>query len=347
MGSLEENTLRITAYFEDKMTPLEEEIFMQDLSSDETLRKQYEDELLINGLLGNQKKESENNDLMFQPADEHISMIGTALEKNNDRKSTAKVIKMFDRYKLVASASIILILLSLLFIFIKRNNNREVATIDKTRLLKDSIAQHDSIIAKEQLQAHVDKIKKHNDSVGSHKSALQNEVAKNNLPENKNNTDSAQINRSKLSGEMLSENLYKRSYTPYLKNDNDPVEVRPFYNSYKNGDYARVLAATDADIQLAGSGDRDQLLKQYLTLYKGLSYLAENKSGKAIQYFDSVLQSSPQKSNQYYQAQWYRLLAYLKDNNIDIAMKAAKEISQSQSIYKSKSEQLLKQINDR
>jgi hypothetical protein len=48
--TFDNNALKIATYLEEGMSPLEETLFMDELSRDETLRRQYEEELLIRSL---------------------------------------------------------------------------------------------------------------------------------------------------------------------------------------------------------------------------------------------------------------------------------------------------------
>ncbi len=125
------------------------------------------------------------------------------------------------------------------------------------------------------------------------------------------------------------------------------MELNEYYNSYKNGDYAKVLSARDADYQLMSGDERNKLLQQYMQFYKGLSYLAENKAGEAIQKFETVLRSAPKKTSPYYEAQWYTVLAFLKTNDISKTIFIAKDIAQSGSMYKEKATQLLRDLNSK
>lgn len=131
----------------------------------------------------------------------------------------------------------------------------------------------------------------------------------------------------------IAESAFKNFYTRYSNGENDPVEISDYYKSYTEGDYTKVLSATDADYQLMGTGERSNLLKQYMQLYKGLAYLAEDKPADAIQKFDLVLQSSLKTAPQYYEAQWYSALAWLKINDANKAAAIAKDIIQTASVH--------------
>ena len=51
MDDLEENALKIADYLEDRMSAAEEESFMKELGGDDTLRRQYEEVLMVQALL--------------------------------------------------------------------------------------------------------------------------------------------------------------------------------------------------------------------------------------------------------------------------------------------------------
>lgn len=162
----------------------------------------------------------------------------------------------------------------------------------------------------------------------------------------------ARIDSTKKPQQQLANNLnpksaFEKYNTLYSSDENDPVELNEYYNSYKNGDYAKVLSARDADYQLMSGDERNKLLQQYMQFYKGLSYLAENKAGEAIQKFETVLRSAPKKASPYYEAQWYTVLAFLKTNDISKTIFIAKDIAQSGSMYKEKATQLLRDLNNK
>lgn len=93
-----------------------------------------------------------------------------------------------------------------------------------------------------------------------------------------------------------------------------------------------------------GVNDRNDLLKEYMHLYKGLSYLELNKTDPAKQQFDSVLRSANKTSNQYFQAQWYTLLLLLNIHEISMAKKIASNIIYTSSPFKNKAVAILKEL---
>jgi hypothetical protein len=74
----EANEIRIVDYIDSRMSPAEEELFMQELGRDEGLRQQYENELLMRALLRERRRE----EVFLQPADEHLRMMEGALRKH-------------------------------------------------------------------------------------------------------------------------------------------------------------------------------------------------------------------------------------------------------------------------
>ena len=160
MKNFEKNALKIANYLEDKMTSMEEEAFMQQLETDAELRKQYEDELLVSALLRNGEEHHSSNELLLQPAEEHIRMIEKALEKKVADKNQAPVIKISRYYKQIAAALIVIVLGSVFFILLKKQSGQPVTAktsvsktsdtttkqITKERVEQDSIAEINSTV---------------------------------------------------------------------------------------------------------------------------------------------------------------------------------------------------------
>jgi hypothetical protein len=399
MNNFEENAIKIANYLEDKMSPAEEEAFMQELGTDEELRQQYEEELLVSSLLQNKEEAAVGStDLLLQSADEHINMIEKVLERKAIHKNEAPVIPMFSFYKKIAAAAVVVIIAGSVFFILQKKNNNQPVTAAKTFIEKDSGTKSDSIIkfmqpqAEEITKAHSpgDSNRKINSTVKiqSRKPA---QVIEKNTPNDNSKADSITARRSRSeqiakalmledsiakinstakiqsqkhsqvieeytpkdntktdsSGKVqpllpadnaIAQSAFKNFYTRYSNGEKDPVEISDYYKSYTEGNYTKVLSATDADYQLMGTGERNNLLKQYMQLYKGLAYLAENKPADAIQKFDLVLQSSLKTAPQYYEAQWYSALAWLKINDSNKAAAIAKDIIQTASVHSKLSE---------
>jgi hypothetical protein len=351
MNNFEENALRIANYLEDKMSSSEEEAFMRELETNETLRRQYEDELLVKTLLQNQKQESGNADnLPFQSADEHLNMIEAALEKKVQPKNKAPVVKLFRNYKFIVAASLIIILLSVVFLLLKKNSDR-IGPVDKTLATKDSIRTDDSIVNRSRDQAGIDERPVVKDSSGKAKPSpkkeehVEEQLAEKNALKDSTNTDSTvKLHPYAPTNFASTAKVFEDFYSAYKKSDKDPAEIGDYYTSYDKGNYDKVLSSTDTAYQLMGTSARSNLLKQYMDLYKGLSYLAESRSMEAIQKFDLVLQSSLKTSRQYYEAQWYSVLAWLKDNNPNKAAAIAQNITQTTSPYRLRAVRLLEEL---
>jgi len=52
-------------------------------------------------------------------------------------------------------------------------------------------------------------------------------------------------------GSRVAGSIHARFYKPYMRGD-DPVEVRAYYQDYRTGNYAAVLAAGDSAVKIAG-----------------------------------------------------------------------------------------------
>src|SRR5262249_3404534 len=103
------------------------------------------------------------------------------------------------------------------------------------------------------------------------------------------------------------------------------------------------IAATEKDYQTMGTDDKDLLLKQYMHLYKGLSWLEKNNPDKAIVEFDLALKNSKNKLI-YNEPQWYALMAPLKKNNMNQSGLLAKQIAQTNSIHKKDAQEIVNRI---
>ncbi|MBS1597427.1 MAG: hypothetical protein JST75_04325 [Bacteroidetes bacterium] len=145
----------------------------------------------------------------------------------------------------------------------------------------------------------------------------------------------------------LTQNIAGTAFNEFYKSyssESDPVEISNYYNNYKEHKYDLVIAAKESDYQTMGIDDKNELLKQYMHLYKGLSWLEKNEPAKAVQQFDSV-SSSPKNKTVFFEAQWYSVLAFLKNNNITKASEVTKKIIQTNSPHKRAAIALLKQMN--
>jgi hypothetical protein len=137
----------------------------------------------------------------------------------------------------------------------------------------------------------------------------------------------------KPSPSEIASNTYAKLYQTYAGQD-IPVQLSQIDAQYKNGRYGDVLKASDADVQQMGADDNEDQLNQYLQLYKGLAYLAQNNPAKASKQFDAVLHAADHTADQYYSAQWYSALAALKLGLPNRADSTAALIINSKSPYK-------------
>jgi hypothetical protein len=146
------------------------------------------------------------------------------------------------------------------------------------------------------------------------------------------------------------DSLFAQFYGTYT-GEKDPVEVSLYYQHYREGDYASVLAAREEDYRLMGTGKKTDVLNQYMQLYRGLSYLAERQQVRALGQFDSLLNSPHTTKEVYCSAQWYAVLCSLqrKDIPADAVLAAAahdaRAIRQSGSPYRQKATLLLELLS--
>lgn len=296
MENAGEYAIRIAAYFDDAMTAAEEEAFMQELDSNEALRREFEDELLVRGLLGEAKENLvSGKELLPQPTGARLATMEKPVEDKGVQNKQVPVVPMVRRYRLVAAVAIGLVVTTVLFLLAKKDRSDAVV---QTNTKKDTAAK-------------LTKAGPHGDTPDNRMPAL---------VQNKKR-DSA----------------FNLFYEPY-RSENDPPEVGDLYTAYRKGRYAEVLSATEADIQLMGTGDREDVLAQYLHLYKGLSYLAENKPVPAIEQFNEAMKKS---NASFYQAQWYCALAWLRAGEIDKSLMQLKNISGTASPYVNKAKNLI------
>ena len=302
-GNFEANSIKIANYIDDRMSPAEEEAFMQELGNDETLKQQFEDELHIRSLLANDDEISDSVALpMFQPADDHIRMIEKALEGDaNNNRHHAPIVSLFSRYRNIAAIVLLMIAIAAITLIFTRNKNNNPSEIARTPVQQKPTPTN-------------------NDSLGNKQAPL-------------------------LAQQANSDTVFRHFYKGYAAGEEDPAEVSKYYNDYKKGRYSNVIAASDADYRVMGLNNNSDKLKQYMYLYKGLSYLAGNKPSDAITQFDSVMKSALKTDVVFYNAKWYVTLAWLKKEDANKASAIAKEIAASSSPYKHKAELLVQELD--
>jgi hypothetical protein len=148
-------------------------------------------------------------------------------------------------------------------------------------------------------------------------------------------------------GSGVADNIQARFYKPYMRGD-DPVEVRAYYQDYRTGNYAAVLAAGDSAVKRAGP--RGLLIRNYMRLYVGLSYLATGDGPNAVKELGDVVFRTKPGDVLYEAAQWYLALAWLKRNDVEAAeaenkaLGLAREIAHSYSRYREPAMELVRAL---
>jgi hypothetical protein len=119
----EANEIRIADYIDSRMSPAEEEAFMQELGSNEVLRQQYENELLMRALLRERRQEGEvSGEIFLQPADEHLQMMEDALRKRGG-----------GYFRWLAAAVVLALCGLLVWLFARRNHATVIVTPEVVR----------------------------------------------------------------------------------------------------------------------------------------------------------------------------------------------------------------------
>jgi len=143
----------------------------------------------------------------------------------------------------------------------------------------------------------------------------------------------------------LADTTYARLYKPYMRGD-DPVEVREYYQDYRTGNYAAVLAAGDSMVMKIPA--RRLLVRDYMRLYIGLSYLATGDGQNAVRELGGVALRTKPGDVLYEAARWYLALAWLKRDDVDPAearskaIGLARDISHSYSRYSESARELIR-----
>jgi hypothetical protein len=128
----------------------------------------------------------------------------------------------------------------------------------------------------------------------------------------------------------------------------DPVEVRGYYRDYRTGNYAAVLAAGDSAVKRAGP--RGLLIRDYMRLYVGLSYLTTDDGRNAVRELEGVVLRTKPGDILYENGRWYLALAWLKRNDVDAAeaknkaLGLAREIAHSYSRYREAAGELVRAL---
>lgn len=360
MENTDDYSIKVADYLEDAMSDAEQEAFMEQLSNNEELRRQFEDELLVRSLLREQAEiNSSTNDLLLQPADEHIAMLEKALENKAKQSKPAPVVPLFRQSQAVAAIfiGIVAIALVVLFVVKKKNSSETIAeaprTIDtiikitETNTSKDSTATIDSlhrIVPLPQITQNNSSKNPASNFDSSKKDKIpvlgQISVGKNTIANNHNRHDTLRNTSVQQSDGDIASVVFQKFNKPYTSED-DPVEVSNYYENYKAGNYAAVFSANEKSIGQKGFSNHQDLLNQYLEFYKGICYLADNKTDGALLYLNNVLLHARRSSSVYHKAQWYRTLVILKRKDRKRAIAEAESIVHSGSPYQSRAKEML------
>lgn len=185
------------------------------------------------------------------------------------------------------------------------------------------------------------------------------DVASNEFVQNEKSLDNASskdsVEDSESSGNLsdksspsksTTEALFKQYFEPDEIPEDEPGALQEGFSYFSNKQYLKTittLESVDLDFVTRGEQSDKQLRLFYLHYYKGISYLALNKTSKAITVLDSALNESPDNGYRI-KTNWYLALCFLqsgnsekseqllisvKKNNIDTALASkAKSLSQ-------------------
>ena len=126
------------------------------------------------------------------------------------------------------------------------------------------------------------------------------------------------------------------------------MEVRGYYQDYRTGNYAAILAAGDSAVKRPLP--RGLLVRDYMRLYVGLSYLATGDSRNAVNELGDVVFRTKPGDVLYETGQWYLALAWLKRNDVDAteakdkALGLAREIAHGYSRYREPALELVRAL---
>ncbi len=134
----------------------------------------------------------------------------------------------------------------------------------------------------------------------------------------------------------LADSIHARLYKPYVGGD-DPVEVSVYYQDYRTGNYAAILAAGGGGGGVKSAGPRGLLIRDYMRLYVGLSYLATGDGRNAVNELGDVVFRTKPGDELYETARWYLALAWLKRNDVEAAVAENKALGMGRQIAHSHS----------
>ncbi len=147
MEPWEENEEKIEQYLEGKMSLDEEELFMQELNTNEELRKQYEEELLISALLNDENDEKDE-----------IKISVTNSNANNDvaeKKEKRKYnLSFLGKHSLAIAAIVVIIIVTAIFFAVKTQRPVQQTVSADTNAKQPSITSVDSVNNQPSLHTH-------------------------------------------------------------------------------------------------------------------------------------------------------------------------------------------------
>jgi len=287
----DDNEIRISRYLDDRMTPEEEEEFVRDLGADETLRQQYEEELLMQGLWKEKGRGvAAEPDWLLQGADEHVQLVEAALGET-DGGRRLRTMPAAVRWGLAAAA--VLLIVVVVSILLRRDKPAIDQAGNGHPAIDTGSRRPDSLVSVPRVVTGPD-----------------------------------------LAG------LYTHFYSRY-STGNIPVEITDYYNDYRDGDLAAVVAVKPTEYHSMGAEGKHALLQQYMWLLKGVSYLGLDQPEKADRQFDSVLRAAGKGTDPFYGAQWYDALALLKMRDTAGVLKMAAAVAGGRSVYKERARALV------
>lgn len=301
----------IYRFLDGKMSMEEAMSFMDKVSNDSQLRQLFEKELETHSLFEEELKDIHLSgdepveDIMFQPADEHIAMIEKGLTAEKKEQNITPVIPLYKNYKYIAAAAaIILLIFSDLYIFNPQHRTAIANLFNKQQPIKDTANNS-------------------NDSLPLPPSDIQQQ-------------DNRQI--AALSGKEL----YSKYHTYYEGGLNDPAEISLPLMWYYTKKYKQVKDADPNDYITRGSENDTSLL--YLTFYKAISLLEMSNEQEAIKYFDSVRINKIQIPVLTANNNWFTAMAWLKQDSLQKAKDILVKISSDKdSPFKAKADSVLKE----
>ncbi|WP_378182517.1 tol-pal system YbgF family protein [Aquimarina sp. SS2-1] len=132
--------------------------------------------------------------------------------------------------------------------------------------------------------------------------------------------------------------LFAQNYIAYpiqdvTRGENQVEEFKTITSLYNNGAYKKAIPLLEEQIENAPVDER-------MKLYLGNCYLNTDQEKKALFLFTSFKENSPY----FYDGQWFTALTYIKSKDFAKAKPILEQLSNSANLYKSKAENILKNI---